>query len=101
MNKYDYELKKLEISNRAKTKEWCFKSLQNFMVLISVVVCFYFLMAAIQGLVKANPDALTALSVVIEKLNFVGITSGLVGISGFSYGMYERRTRKKLERNSN
>ncbi|WP_312058204.1 hypothetical protein [Acinetobacter courvalinii] len=101
MNKYEYELKKLEISNNAKTKEWWFKSLQNFMVLTCIGVCFYFLLAAIQGLVKANPDALTALAVVIEKLNFVGITSVLVGISGFSYGMYERRTRKKLERNIN
>lgn len=101
MNKHEYEIKKLEISNNVKTKELCFKSIQLFMILSCIVVCFYFLMAAIQGLVKANPDALTALSVVIDKLNFVGITSVIVGISGTSYGMYERRTRKKLERNSN
>lgn len=49
-----------------------------------------------KSIVQASPDAITALSKVVENFHLSGIVGSLVGLAGVSYGMYERRGKKRL-----
>jgi hypothetical protein len=49
-----------------------------------------------RSIVQANPDAITALAKVVENFHLSGIVGSLVGLAGVSYGMYERRGKKRL-----
>ncbi|MFH7767541.1 hypothetical protein [Acinetobacter sp. BSP-28] len=95
MNKYEYELKKIEAVSKAKKTEWIFKIIQTLVVMGGIVWLFSILMNSLEAIAKSNPEALASLAVVFEKLNLAEITSYLVGILGISYGLYERNTRKK------
>lgn len=95
MNKYEYELKKIEAVSKARTTEWVFKIIQTVVVMGAIVWLFSILMNGLEAIAKSNPDALGALATVFEKLNLAEISSYLVGALGVSYGLYERSTRKK------
>lgn len=96
MNKNELDLEKMKLATNARRTELRFKAFTTFMVLFAVCLCFYFMMEALQQMVKSNAKALEALSMVVEKLNFAGITSYIVGTLGVVYGIYERKTRKKI-----
>jgi hypothetical protein len=96
MNKNELELEKMKLATQARKTELKFKAFNTFMVLLTVGVCFYFMMEALQEMVKSDAEALEALSKVVEKLNFAGITSYIVGILGVLYGIYERNTMKTI-----
>lgn len=96
MNKNELDFEKMKLATKARLTELRVKTFNTFMVLFAVCLCFYFMMEALQEMVKSNAAALEALSKVVEKLNFAGITSYIVGILGVVYGLYERNTRKKI-----
>ncbi|MFV5365413.1 hypothetical protein [Acinetobacter oleivorans] len=96
MNKNELDFEKMKLATKARVTELKFKTFNTFMLFVTIGVCFYLLMQGLEEMVKSDSQALEALSKVVEKLNFAGITSYLVGILGVGYGLYERKTRKKL-----
>lgn len=97
MNKYDFELKRLEAVNKVKNTEGIYKTIHLFIVMITFGACFYFLINGLKDLASSEASSLVALGAIVEKLNFAQITSYFFGCMGVFYGLYERRTRKKLE----
>jgi hypothetical protein len=95
MNKYEYELKKIEAVSKARKTEWFFKIIQTAVVMGAIVWLFSILMNSLEAIANSNPEALNSLATIFEKLNLSQITSYIVGALGVSYGLYERRTRIK------
>lgn len=95
MNKYEYELKKIQAVSTARKTEWIFKIIQTAVVMGAIVWLFSILMSSLEAIAKTNPVALSSLATIFEKLNLAEITSYIVGALGISYGYYERKTRIK------
>jgi len=74
--------------------------IQHAFTLIAIVVALYLVMTGLNEMVKSNPDALTAMSVVIEKLQINSVFGYLLAAGSGLGWIYERQGKKRAIKKS-
>jgi hypothetical protein len=60
------------------------------------LACVYVVMEGLKSIVLASPESIKALSQVVANIHLNGIVGALVGLAGVSFGMYERKGKKRM-----
>lgn len=96
MHKNELELRK-HVVNAETTGQWI-NLIQHGITAVTVLGSLYIVFVGLQNLAASNPDALGALSHVIEKLQISAILGyGIAGLTSLGY-VYERVGKKRAIR---
>lgn len=95
MNKMEFEIEKLKIMERIQTRRMWTDIAIGAITAVTVAFCLWAFVNALADMASHNPQALEAISHIVDNFGLSQITAYIVGLAGIATGVYERRGKKR------